>query len=147
LENPQRIQQILDHVVVASLPEAYPRWEFLLERSKDERVYTIEEAFGSSRTRYQMDSGDIRIILETVLEDIHEKGFDVIIIDQTNVEAAQGGLYAAKALIPGMTPITFGYASRRVHGLKRVFELPRKLGYRSHVLSSEELNVHLHPFS
>lgn len=71
----------------------------------------------------------------------------MVIVNQTNIEASQGGLYAAKALIPGMTPITFGYGSCRLKGISRVYELPHQMGYTDHVLTPEELNSNCHPFS
>lgn len=147
LKNPKKIQEILDHVVVASLPEAYPRWKFLLERTVDDSIQSIEDVYGSIEQGFAVETGDIHLILESVLGHVHQKGFDVVIVNLTNAEAALGGLFAAKALIPGMTPITFGYGGRRVQGLKRLFELPYKLGYTSKILTPEDLNHYCHPFA
>lgn len=145
LRNPKMIRDILDHVVAASVPEAIPRWKFLLDPR--DKVHSIEDVYRTTSSRFNVESGDILTILGAVLTSLHQKGFDVIVVNQTNVEALRGGFVAVKAMIPGMTPITFGYGSRRVQGLKRVFELPYRLGYSNRILSSADLNVDCHPFS
>ncbi|WP_067620605.1 TOMM precursor leader peptide-binding protein [Alicyclobacillus acidiphilus] len=145
--DPTKIRDILDHVAVAALPEAYSRWAFLLRRENQGRIRAIEDEYADAARQYQIDSRDIRRILNSVFEDLHGRGFDVIVIDQTSVEVAYGGLHAVKALIPGMTPITFGYGFQRVRGLSRLFELPYRMGYAEKVLTEEDLNPDCHPFS
>lgn len=141
-----KIRKILDHDAVAALPEAYPRWEFLL-RPRNRQVQSVEEVYSSVGERYQIGSRDIGLILGSVLDDIHGRGFDVIVVDQTSVEVSYGGLHAVKVLIPGMTPITFGYGFQRVQGLSRVFELPYRMGYSPRLLTERDLNQDCHPFS
>ena len=145
--DPTRIRNILDHVAVSSLPEAYPRWGFLLQQESRGRVQTVEEAYPGVNERYQIDTRDIRAILCSVLDDLHDRGFDVIVVDQTSAEVACGGLHAVKVLIPGMTPVTFGYGFQRVRGLQRLFELPYRLGSCPRVLTERELNPNCHPLS
>ncbi|WAH39914.1 TOMM precursor leader peptide-binding protein [Alicyclobacillus fastidiosus] len=147
LLNPANIQDILDHVVVGALPDAYPRWEFLLGRENRRPIQSVEEAYANPVQQFEIDSGDIRRVLDSVLDDVHNRGFDVLVVDQTSAEVAYGGLHAVKVLIPGMTPITFGYGFRRVRGLTRVFELPYRMGYSTHVLTENDLNEDCHPFS
>ncbi|MFB5189279.1 TOMM precursor leader peptide-binding protein [Alicyclobacillus fastidiosus] len=145
--DPKKIRDILDHVAVAALPEAYPRWEFLLRKENRGQIQAVEEVYTDVARRYQVESRDIRLILNSVFDDLHGRGFDVIVLDQTSVEVSHGGLHAVKVLIPGMTPITFGYGSQRVRGLSRLFELPYRLGYSSRVLTENDLNPDCHPFS
>lgn len=147
-----KIQNIYDHILAAAAPESFPRWAFLLgaERNPPERqgsMQTLEDVFDGVSERYQMASRDLAVILNAVLADLHRLGFDVILVNQTNVEAASGGFHAVKAIIPGMTPITFGHGQRRVQGLQRVLELPRQLGRTFRILSVDELNPDCHPFS
>jgi len=170
-----KIHDIADHVLAAGVPEAFANWGFLLgaRRGRTDRLQgcaaaasrqdwseqvteqtpaqtpdqTVEEAFGGVSARYGLDTRDIRIILHAVLADLQRLDFDVIVVKQTNIEAAAGGLHVAKVVIPGMTPITFGHGSRRVQGLTRVVELPYRLGYTARVLRTDELNENCHPFS
>lgn len=145
--DPTKVENILHHVAVGSLPEASPRWAFLLKRDHQPHILSVEEAYADAGERYQTDSLDIRLILDAVLDDLHHRGFDVIVVKQTSPEVAFGGLHAVKVLIPGMTPITFGYGHERVRGLKRLFELPYQMGFAPQVLSEGDLNKDLHPLS
>lgn len=143
----KKIKNIVHHSAVAALPEAYPRWEFLLTQESGGQLQSLGAAFADATARYQIDSQDIRMILGSILNDLHERGFDVIVLNQTSVEVSCAGLDAVKVLIPGMTPITFGYGFERVWGLRRIFELPYQLGYSSGVLTEKDLNQDCHPLS
>ena len=143
----KKIKAILDHVAVAALPEAYPRWKFLLRPRNRKQIQPVEQVHRGVARRYQIGSRDIGLILASVLEDLHERGFDVIVVNQTSVELSYGELYAVKVLIPGMTPMTFCYGFQRVRGLSRLFELPVRMGYSSRVLTEQDINQDCHPFS
>lgn len=145
--DPTKMKDILDHGAVASLPEAYPRWHFLLHHRHRRPILSVEEAYKGVKRRYQVNSRDTLRILGSVLQDLHGRGFDVIVLNQTSVELLYGGLHAVKVFVPGMTPIAWGYGFDRVRGLKRLFELPSQLGYASRVLTEQDLNPHPHPFS
>ncbi|MFD1674321.1 TOMM precursor leader peptide-binding protein [Alicyclobacillus fodiniaquatilis] len=146
-EDSSKMRDIMDHVLLAALPEAYSRWRFLLEREDDGQVKTIAETYQGVSGRYQMESQDIRLILNAVLNELHTHGFEVIVMNQTNVEASYADLHALKVLIPGMMPITFGHGLERWQGLQRIFELPYQMGYADHILTSADLNAYPHPFS
>ncbi|MFD2353972.1 hypothetical protein ACFSTC_38920 [Nonomuraea ferruginea] len=73
-------------------------------------------------------------------------GLDVIAVDITSPEAKACGMSAAKVIVPGTAPMTFGHRYRRVHGLPRLLSLPRLLGHRDRDLGPEELNPYPHPF-
>ncbi|WDL98357.1 TOMM precursor leader peptide-binding protein [Alicyclobacillus sp. ALC3] len=142
-----KIKTLHDHVAVAALPEAYPRWDFLLRQTNAAQIRSVSEAYAGVDMLYQMKSRDIRVVLSAVLDDLHSRGFDVIVVNQSSPEVSHGGFYAVKTLIPGMTPITFGYGTQRIEGLTRLFELPHRLGYSYGVLSPQDLNQDCHPFS
>jgi ribosomal protein S12 methylthiotransferase accessory factor len=73
-------------------------------------------------------------------------GLDVVAVDTTCPELREGGFAAAKVVVPGMVPMTFGHRYRRVHGLPRLLTVPRLLGYTDRDLRPDELNPHPHPF-
>jgi len=147
LLNEEKIKDILHHAAVASLPEAYSRWAFLLRREQRGYIQSVDEAYADVARRYHLESRDIGKVLNSVLEDLHGRGFDVIVLNQTSAEVAYGGLTAVKVLIPGMTPMTFGYGFQRVRGLSRLYELPYRTGYSQRVLTEKDLNQDCHPFS
>ncbi|WP_206916319.1 TOMM precursor leader peptide-binding protein [Alicyclobacillus suci] len=142
-----KIKDILDHVAVAGLPEASPRWAFLLRPENRTRAQSVEDVYQDVARRYQLHSRDIRRILNAVLDDLHDRGFDVIVLNQTSPEVSYAGLHVVKVFIPGMTPITFGYGAQRVRGLRRLFELPQRMGYAKRALTEDDLNQDCHPFS
>lgn len=146
-KDPRTIRDILDHNAVAALPEAYPRWAFLLECTRQRPVQSVEETYMTAAARYQLASRDIRLILDAVVRDLHHRGFDVVVVQQTSAELSYAGLSAVKVLVPGMTPITWGYGLQRVRGLSRLFELPYRLGYAARILTEDDLNPDSHPFS
>ncbi|KPV39337.1 hypothetical protein AN477_22870 [Alicyclobacillus ferrooxydans] len=147
LEDASKIRAILDHVVATALPEAYSKWEFLLENRDRQVAEPIDKAFSGVSDKFGLHSRDIGTILEHVLKHIHRLGFDVLVVKQTNLEASAGGFHVVKAIIPGMTPITFGYQSERFVGLTRILELPKRLGYTSTTLTLDDLNPHPHPLA
>ncbi|MFC5182273.1 TOMM precursor leader peptide-binding protein [Actinomadura harenae] len=73
-------------------------------------------------------------------------GLDVIAVDVTCPQLEASGLAAAKVLVPGAVPMTFGHRHRRVHDLPRLLTVPRLLGHRDRDLRPDELNPHPHPF-
>ena len=54
---------------------------------------------------------------------------DVVVVDQSDPAVRDElGLYAAKVLVPGALPMTFGHVYRRTRGLPRLLEVPWRLG-------------------
>lgn len=73
-------------------------------------------------------------------------GLDVVAVDTTCPELSEGGFAAAKVVVPGAVPMTFGHRYRRIHGLPRLLTVPHLLGYTDRDLRPDELNPHPHPF-
>lgn len=71
-------------------------------------------------------------LLNYLVEELSEKGLDVIAVDQTSQELRDDDvLFCVKVLVPGMVPMTFGHDMIRASGLPRLIEVPRSLGYVS----------------
>jgi ribosomal protein S12 methylthiotransferase accessory factor len=73
-------------------------------------------------------------------------GLDVLAVDQTTPEHRAGGLAAAKVLVPGLLPMTFGHAHRRLAGLPRLLTVPQRLGYADRPLAAGAVRTLPHPF-
>jgi ribosomal protein S12 methylthiotransferase accessory factor len=73
-------------------------------------------------------------------------GLDVLAVDLTTAELRAGGLAAAKVLVPGTLPMTFGHAHRRLTGLPRLLTVPHQLGYADRPLDPAQLCTLPHPF-
>lgn len=137
--DPSLVQQMEDHSMLYSLPQAEERLQFLLDKNRPLR--TFDEEF-----KWKERHADLTGDLQDILQVFRRLNLDVIVVDQTTPETIRNGLYCVKVLIPGMLPMTFGYHLTRLTGLERVFRVPVELGYAKQALTFEELNPHPHPF-
>lgn len=135
------VQQMEDHTLLYSLPEAAERLHFLLEEQRPARSFA--EEFPSPVVPV---STDVTEELKEVLEIFRRLQLGVIVVDQSSDETLRNGLHCVKVLIPGMLPMTFGHHLRRLEGIDRVLEVPMKLGYVDRKLTRGELNPYPHPF-
>ena len=71
---------------------------------------------------------------------------DFLYFDLTSQDLLEFGIHAARVIIPGFQPIDFGWKERRLGG-ERLYQLPQRLGLRSHRGTLEELNPDPHPIS
>ncbi|MBO0867227.1 MAG: TOMM precursor leader peptide-binding protein [Micromonosporaceae bacterium] len=137
----RRVTEMAHHAEVYTMPESWPRLEFLYRRSG---TVSMAEAFPAG-ARYQ-PAADLSDDLHHVVRRYLAAGLDVIAVDQTTVEHRAAGLACVKVLIPGMLPMTFGHTRRRAEGMPRLHEVPVRLGYRNAPLADEEINPYPHPF-
>lgn len=143
-DDPEQVTTVDHHATVAALPESQPRWNFLLNSDCLDQSPALRERMNDSPIPI---ASDIRVVLEAVIQRLFERGLDVLVVDQTTVELQAGNLSAVKVLIPGATPLSFGYRHQRFQGLTRLYELPQRLGYAPRRLEPHELNAHPHPLS
>ena len=79
------------------------------------------------------------------LQALEEKGFSPVVVDVTPEDVRSGGGYVSRVVIPGMVGLN-GAHRYRFWGSERLLTLPKKLGLRNDVLSTDELNPYPHPF-
>ncbi|WP_175482454.1 YcaO-like family protein, partial [Thermoflavimicrobium dichotomicum] len=137
--DPFLVQQMEDHSMLYSLPQAEERLQFLLDENRPLR--TFDEEF-KRKARH----ADLTDDLKDILQVFRRLNLDVIVVDQTTPEIMRNGLHCVKVLIPGMLPMTFGHHLTRVTGIERVLRVPVELGYAKQPLTLEQLNPHPHPF-
>ena len=89
---------------------------------------------------------DLAVDLAELVSRYLADGLDVVAVDTTAAEHRAGGFAAAKVIVPGTVPMTFGHQYRRIHGLPRLLSAARRLGGRDTDLAVEELNPYPHPF-
>jgi ribosomal protein S12 methylthiotransferase accessory factor len=122
-----------DHGLLYAAPEAERALGFLLH--DDRPRASFPERFGDhapwGERRWPAWS-------RRLVEAVAEAGLDAIAVDQTTPEQAALGLVAARVLVPGALPMTFGHAARRLEGAERLARLLREAG--------EEANPWPHPF-
>jgi ribosomal protein S12 methylthiotransferase accessory factor len=141
LEDSTLILNIEDHVLTGSMPEALPRFQFLLE---ERPVQTMQERFAAHYARQKPN--DLTEELLAIAQHVIQQGYDVIVVDQTAPELQAGGFSRVRVLVPGLVPLTIGHLYRRTHNLPRLYQLPQQLGYTDHILTEADLNTDPHAF-
>lgn len=141
LQDSSLIMSIEDHVLVGAMPEAFPSFAFLLA---EKPLYTLQERFAPHYAR--QPSLDLTEELLGLVEKVRQKGHDVLVVDQTAPELREGNFVCVRVLIPGLLPLTFGQRFKRTRHLKRLYTLPKALGYADHILSEGDLNPDPHTF-
>lgn len=71
---------------------------------------------------------------------LSENGLKLYYVDMTakEVEQLALGIKVVRAIIPGFVPITFGYGQEPL-GMRRLYEIPVKLGLRNIEITEEEI--------
>ncbi|MFV2104199.1 TOMM precursor leader peptide-binding protein [Micromonospora sp. LOL_024] len=140
LAEPHRVVTLHDHMALHTLPEARERFAFLLDGAEPRPWREI----WPDAPRPVADLG---VLLTELADRVAGAGMDVIVVDQSDpVVREQLGLHAAKVVVPGAIPLTFGHVYRRTRGLHRLLEVPWRLGRVDRRLRYSELPLHPHPF-
>jgi ribosomal protein S12 methylthiotransferase accessory factor len=146
--DPSLVITMDDHSVLYASHEASSRLEFLttntLTTTVQPRSFADIRSYHGTADAFQ--NIDLTDDLTEMLRRLQSHGLDVVVVDQTTPEHRAGGFCCVKVIVAGMLPMTFGHNNRRTHGLPRLFEVPRLLGYRDQALLPHDVNPHPHPF-
>jgi ribosomal protein S12 methylthiotransferase accessory factor len=142
-DDPSQVVTMDDHGALYADAEAATRLGFLTAAGPS-------RSFAGIQARYDIAGAfrhaDLTDDLTEVIRRLGRHGLDVIVVNQTTPEHLAGGFCCVKTIVPGLLPMTFGHRNRRTHGLPRLLEVPRLLGYRDSALRPDEINPHPHPF-
>jgi len=149
------VTQMLDHVMLYSLPESIDRLHFLMDDKHE--IISFSDAFPqacsdaiSPAAQYQSSTSKSSTSSSeswsALISTFRSLNLDILVVDQTSPEAASCGLTVVKVVVPGMMPMTFGHTMNRVTNLDRVLNVPMQLGYFNRPLKLDELNPYPHPF-
>jgi ribosomal protein S12 methylthiotransferase accessory factor len=132
-----------DHAALYGLPEAAIHARFLVDNAARKSAGEGYSDWLELTPRNDDLVGD----LEHCVRLLASAGMNqVIVVDQTTPEQRRLGLHTARALVPGMIPMDFGYGSSRAAGLKRLYSVPIGLGLRDQ-MTALQLNRVPHPFA
>ena len=141
VRNSAGIQSIDDHLLAGAMPSAFSRVQFLFQ---DQPLQSMQERF---EQHYQCPPNrDLTQDLTSLAERVFERGYDIIVVDQTSPELELSDLCCTRVLVPGVLPMTFGHGHRRTSGIERLYRLPQELGYTDHRLTPDEINPDPHAF-
>lgn len=129
------VQSFDDHArLYSSMPELIPKVQFVeqpptrfLGRLPNRSTETI--------------TGDIEICVSALAS----KGFDVLVVDLTTRDVAAMGFRVVRVLIPGLQPLHGDHRFRFLGG-KRLYQVPRTLGYTEQDTTEQQLWPWPHPF-
>ncbi len=141
LGDPELVVTLDDHMALHCLPEARSRYDFL----STERNEALDwRDVWPDQPRPVTDLGALVTRLAGV---VTRACSDLIVVDQTDLVLRDRlGLHAAKVIVPGALPMTFGHVNRRTRGLPRLLDVPARLGRLPARLRYDELPWHPHPF-
>ncbi|WP_371069504.1 TOMM precursor leader peptide-binding protein [Sediminibacillus sp. JSM 1682029] len=139
--NPDAVTDFDDHILYYA---SAANTERLLSNIESPGKYAVKDIY--RRQFYESDkyqNDDLKDDLEELIEDVLQYYEDIYVVDVTPESIARLGLHAAKVLVPGMLPMTFGQQHRRINRER----LKQELTHRG--LSEEDfvLNIQPHPFS
>ncbi|MEV6737209.1 YcaO-like family protein [Streptomyces sp. NPDC051104] len=113
-EDPWNVTDLDHHIQWYSVPESRVAFEPFLSTTPvpladafpdqpARRTQTLEAACADMRDRFRAAGLD-----------------EILVVDQTGLEHRRTGLHAVRVVVPGATPLCFGFANQRVFGLPRL---------------------------
>lgn len=141
LDEPWRVATMDDHTGLFTLPEARERFAFLLTDTGPPRPW---QEVWPGRPRPVHDLGTL---VTELAAQVVRAGMDVVVVDQTDPIVRDSlGLHAAKVVVPGALPMTFGHVYRRTRGLPRLLDVPHARGRLPARPHYGDLSLDPHPF-
>ncbi len=126
--DPAAVTEMEDHALLHGSPAARDRFDFLLPTPAGPGPRTPPGPAGPDARTPPEPAGDLREDLLAAVGRVLDAGLDVLAVDQTTPEHRAGGLSCVKVLVPGMLPMTFGHAHRRL-ALPRLHTARTRLGH------------------
>lgn len=141
-----KVAALHDHPLAYGIPEMGNNAHFLIGEPGAPRppVRSLAQAYGDGSLPPVSD--DLRDDLDRCVRAVTDKGFDVVVVDQTMPEQRDLGLTTVSVLVPGLLPIDFGWTRQRALGMPRLRTALREAGMRDHDLTDADLNLAPHPF-
>lgn len=144
IDNPPRgrltcykdVKSLDDHSAFMSLPEQFPEFSFLW---KEGRKACLPDLPNPSVNDTARD-------LEYCTNELATIGQRVVYVDLTMPDIAGHGIHVVRTLVTGLQPIHFGFGEERLGG-RRLFEIPRELGFSNRVRTAADLNQCPHPLA
>jgi len=136
IERYEDVRTLQDHAALAADPGRLPEFDFLLRGPATRKLAEMEDH----------DRGDVAANLSICRERLEAAGCTVAYVDLTMPDLEPFGLRIVRAIATGLQPIQFGFGEERLGG-RRLFALPRLLGYATHDLTEDELNPCPHPLA
>ncbi|MFG1900137.1 TOMM precursor leader peptide-binding protein [Micromonospora carbonacea] len=136
LARPALVRHMTDHALVAGLPEARGRFDFLLAPAN--RPAPVRAP--------HLPRGDVAADLAAMLDVARADGQEVFVVDHTTSELHRAGLRCVKAVVPGAAPMTFGHLHRRMPMDAAIARFRLRNGAGPTLTADGEVRHEPHPF-
>jgi ribosomal protein S12 methylthiotransferase accessory factor len=129
------VRSFNDHArLYSSKPELIDHLLFV-KQGRERDIYEIEN----------ISTGSIVQDIGLCVRKLADKGLDVIVVDVTTKDVASVGFRVVRVMIPGLQPL-HGDHNFRFLGGKRLYQVPRSLGFTDDDTKEEEVYPWPHPF-
>jgi ribosomal protein S12 methylthiotransferase accessory factor len=136
LRTPSDVKTLEDHSAYLTVRERMTEFSFLLENGRTVKAEDLTDH----------STGDARADLDFCVAALGAAGCRIVCADVTTPDLRDYPIRVVRTIATGLQPLHFGYGEERLGG-RRLFELPQKLGFASHVLSEADLNPCPHPLA
>jgi len=90
--------------------------------------------------------GNNKFMLEKIFAKLSEHELEALVVDLTMEDVKQTGHNVVRVIVPEMQPLAEDH-NMRFLGVRRLYEVPRRLGYRQEITNEESINPFPHPFA
>ena len=140
-EDFDRVKVLHDHPLMYGLPRMARYADHLLKgRDEAERVPLSALRAGHA------PAADLREDVAAAVAAVTDRGFDVLVVDQTMPVQRALGLHTVAVIVPGLVPIDFGWSRQRALHMPRVRTALREAGRLPRDLTAQDLHRVPHPF-
>ncbi|MFJ7329526.1 TOMM precursor leader peptide-binding protein [Streptomyces cyaneofuscatus] len=137
-----KVLHLKDHAQLYGLPSMVRHAAEYLE---PEAVLPLEEVFADWQP-LRPRTGDLLDDLRCLRDQLTDRGYDVIAVDQTTPEQHRMGLHTVSTTVPGLLPLDFGWTRQRALHMPRLRTALRAAGRRADDLPEAEIKAVPHPF-
>jgi ribosomal protein S12 methylthiotransferase accessory factor len=136
LKSPRDVKTLEDHCAWLTVSERLGELAFLLDSSRKVALDALPN----------FSAGSTAQDLARCVATLAAAGCRVAYADLTTSDLRDFPIRVVRAFATGLQPVHFGWGEERLGG-RRLFELPRKLGFTAHVLGESDLNPCPHPLA
>lgn len=136
LEEYSDVHTLDEHALYFVRPDHLHELQFLLEGTSTLRIEDLPKR----------STGSVQGDLDQIVGALQQIGSRALYADVTTPDLKDFPIHVVRALATHLQPISFGDGQQRLGG-RRLYELPRKLGYSTQVRTEADLNPCPHPLA